>query len=77
MNDTVYTIAVKLPEVGRGNPPLETTAQMNQVIEEVLPLFNPPETDTILRLLRAGKFTTECVVDGVHVSFVLRPIEET
>lgn len=76
MNDTMYTIDIELPEVGQGNPPIETTEQQNRVIEDVLPLFNPPQMDTILRLLRTGKLTTECTVKGVRVSFVLRPVEE-
>lgn len=76
MSDTIYTIDIELPEVGQGNPPLETTEQQNQVIAEVLPLFNPPEMDTILRFLRAGKLTTERTIEGTRVSFVLRPVEE-
>lgn len=76
MNDTVYTIDIELPEVGQGNPPIETTEQQNRVIEEVLPLFNPPEMGTILELLRAGKLTTERTVNGTRVSFVVRPVEE-
>lgn len=76
MNDTIYTIEVKLPGVRRGKPPLETLEQQNRVIEEVLPLFNPPEVGTILELLRAGRLTTECTIEGTRVSFVLRPVEE-
>lgn len=75
-NDTIYTIDVELPEVGQGNPPLATTEDQNRVIADVLPLFNPPQMDTILELLHAGRLTTECAIDGIHVSFVLRPVEE-
>lgn len=74
-NGTHYTIDVELPEVGRGNPPLMTVEQQNQVIAAVLPLFNPPEMETILRLLREKKLTTECIIDGIKVSFVLSPVE--
>ena len=71
----MYTIDVELPEARQGNPPLATTEQQQQVITEVLPLFNPPEMDTILRLLQEGKLTTEYMINGADVSFVLRPIE--
>lgn len=69
-----YTIDIELPEVEWGNPPLTTAEQQNRVIAEVLPLFNPPEMETILRLLHDGRLTTECVVNGIRVSFVLHPV---
>ncbi len=75
MSDTIYAIDVELPEVQQGNPPLATIEQQQQVVAEVLPLFNPPEMGTILRLLQQGKLTTECTINGTAVSFVLRPIE--
>ena len=71
----IYEIAVELPEVQRGNPSLATTEEQKQVIFEVLPFFNPPEMDTIFRLLCEDKLTTECIIDGINVSFILRPIE--
>jgi len=73
-NDACYRIDVELPEVAQGNPALATTEQQNQVITEVLPIFNPPDMETIIRLLHAGKLTTEMIVDGIRVTFILRPV---
>lgn len=75
MSDTAYKIDIELPKVRQGNPPLATTEQQQQVITEVLPLFNPPEMVSISGILREGKLTTECNIDGVRVSFTLRPAE--
>lgn len=36
----------------------------------------PPDMDTIMHLLHAGKLTAEMTIDGRRASFVLRPVEE-